>query len=343
MNGLKQLLRRAASAPAVSAALAPLMAGRATIFMLHRFHDSERGSEGHDRSRLREALAFLRRERYNLIELGELFHRLRTGGPGLRRAVAFTLDDGYADQVEVAGPVFAEFDCPATIFVTTGFLDGALWFWWDQIEYLFDRAVPGRFAIQLGDTRLSLSCEEPAGRAWARVQLTDACKRVPDAEKHAAIERLAAAAGVDLPTTPPKKYAAMSWDQLRAWESRGLTFGPHTVTHPILAQAGDEQSEREIAQSWHRLQAEARRPVPVFCYPNGQPGDFGPREYSILRGLGLDGAVVGSPGFAERRRFGASADARFQVPRYSCPDDLPTLVQCVNGIERLKHLVGRDA
>ena len=58
-------------------------------------------------------------------------------GPPLNRAVAFTIDDGYVEQATVAAPVFAEFDCPVTTFVTSGFLDRALWFWWDQIEYVF--------------------------------------------------------------------------------------------------------------------------------------------------------------------------------------------------------------
>ncbi len=29
----------------------------------------------------------------------------------------------------------------------------------------------------------------------------------------------------------------MSWDQARLCEERGMTFGPHTVTHPILSRA----------------------------------------------------------------------------------------------------------
>lgn len=37
--------------------------------------------------------------------------------------------------------MFAEFDCPFTTFLTTGFLDRTLWFWWDRIEYVFCHAV----------------------------------------------------------------------------------------------------------------------------------------------------------------------------------------------------------
>ena len=39
----------------------------------------------------------------------------------VRRAVAFTIDDGYFDQGHIAGPIFAEFDCPATIFTVRRF------------------------------------------------------------------------------------------------------------------------------------------------------------------------------------------------------------------------------
>ena len=52
------------------------------------------------------------------------------------RAIAFTVDDGYQDVAQVAAEIFLEYDCPLSIFLTTGFIDGHLWHWWDQIEFI---------------------------------------------------------------------------------------------------------------------------------------------------------------------------------------------------------------
>jgi peptidoglycan/xylan/chitin deacetylase (PgdA/CDA1 family) len=169
------------------------------------------------------------------------------------------------------------------------------------------------------------------------------CKGVSDAEKHEAIDRLAEAAGVELPSQAPPRYAAMTWSELRSWEQRGMTFGPHTVTHPILSKATDEQSRRELAGSWERLQVMATRPAPVFCYPNGQPGDYGAREYATLRDLGLRGAVVGTPGYASTARFHGRTEAPYQVRRFNYPEDSLVVAQYVSGAERLREWAGGQA
>ena len=50
------------------------------------------------------------------------------------RAVALTFDDGYASAVETAWPILRERKLPATLFVVTGYLDGAKRFPWDTAD-----------------------------------------------------------------------------------------------------------------------------------------------------------------------------------------------------------------
>lgn len=333
------MLLAALTWPALTPLFAPLMRGRATIFVLHRFLDSELGTPGHDPRALRALLALLRRERYPLVGLEQLFGWLAAGDRRMSRAVAFTLDDGYADQAKIAGPVFAEFDCPATVFVTTGFLDGRLWLWWDRIEYLLRRTARPTLELELAGTVLRYRRDEVVGYGRAQTDFTERCKRVPEHEKEAAILRLQTAAEVDLPDCPPPTYAPISWADVPAWEQRGLTFGPHTVTHPVLARTSNEQSRREITESWARLKHEARAPVPIFSYPSGQPGEYGPRELATLRQLGLVGAITTTPAYVDTRAFKRERDAPFEVPRFSYPHDPRAVVQYVSGLERLKEIV----
>ncbi|HSN99588.1 MAG TPA: polysaccharide deacetylase family protein [Candidatus Nanopelagicales bacterium] len=343
MSDIKGALLGLLTLPGMTRSLSFLMRDRAAIFMLHRFSDPERGIRGEDEPEaLRQALAFLRRERFQLLSLEEVFRRLGGEGPPLERAVAFTLDDGTIDQALVAAPIFAEFDCPATTFVVTGYLDGKLWLWWDKIEHVFEATDRRALRVTLGGEEIGYQWEDAAGRARAITDFTERCKRVADGEKHAAIERLAAEAGVELPALPPLRYAPMSWDDLRACEARGMSFGPHTVTHPILARTEDAQSEQEIQGSWERLSAEARRPVPIFCPPNGLVHDYGAREMVTLERLGLRGAVLASPPrYADAASFRSSPEARFRVPRVDFTDDLAYLARTVSGARRLREIVPR--
>ena len=336
---MRRLLLGALTTRLVSRVWAPFMRGRGTIFMLHRFTDRDLGTTGHDPAVLRAALGRLRREGYDLIELTELFRRLGEGAPNLDRAVAFTIDDGYLDQATVAGEIFADFDCPVTTCVTTGFLDRELWFWWDQIEYVFRHTARSAIEVELNALTLGYSRDPVMGYEQAQLDFTDRCKLVPESEKLASIRRLASAADVDLPLEPPLCYAPMSWDDVRALEPRGMSFGPHTLTHPILAHTRAEQSRREIEQSWRRLQSEAARPVPIFCYPNGQPSDYGDREISVLRTLGFAGAVVGTNGYAESQTVAADPRGLFRVKRFGYPNDARGLTQCASGLERVNQLV----
>lgn len=179
----------------------------------------------------------------------------------------------------------------------------------------------------------------PRHRPRSVADYVQRCKVIDNEEKLRAIGILADHAGITLTDNPPPRYAPMSWDDARACERRGMTFGPHTVTHPILSQVSKEEATWEITESWRRLSAEVCQPVPVFCYPNGQPSDFGKREIEIQREVGLVGAVVGAPGFADPVSFRQGPDAPYELKRLPFPDRLSDLVQYARGIQRCKQLV----
>jgi peptidoglycan/xylan/chitin deacetylase (PgdA/CDA1 family) len=340
---ISQLAKRLGVAIGTALVIPPLtrslLRNHGLIFMLHRFHLPDLGVDGHDPAALRTSLAYLRRRRYELVSLEELLRRLSSGPSRARGAIAFTIDDGYFDQAAIAGPAFAEFDCPVTTFVTTGFLDRMLWFWWDRIAYVFNHTRARAVRAPLGEQTLEYRWNSPRECKQAVFDFTHRCKEVPDQVKNRAILDLATEAGVALPSAAPPEFAPMTWDDLRACERRGMSFGPHTVTHPVLARTPDRQSEAEIMESWERLKAEAAAPVGVFCYPNGQPRDFGEREYATLARVGIIGSVVGTPGYAHRGAFVNGGSGRFQIPRYHWPDELTLVRRYATGFERMRQVV----
>ena len=338
---LKRTLLAPLLVPGVAGALSAVTGARATIFMLHRFAVPALGVEGHDPRALRHDLAHLRRRGRELVSLEEMFRRLEVGEP-LRGAVAFTIDDGYFDHARVAAPVFAELGCPVTIFVTTGFVDGLCWFWWDKLTVVFETTAKSIVRLRLAGEELVYTLDSAAARRRANADLNLRLTNVSEAERRCCVDDLARLAGVELPVVPPPRFAPMSWDEARALEGAGVSFGPHTVTHPILSSAPDAQATLEITESWRRLAAEVAHPVPVFCYPNGRSSDFGSRETEVLRRLGLCGAVTGEPAPVDPSAFRRSAAARFAVPRYGFRDDLPFLLQSVCGLEALKARLRRS-
>ena len=338
MPRLNSLLLKFFALPGVTRPLGTLTRGRATVFAMHRFRDGEYRGPGCEPAEVRHVLAFLRREKFDLVSVDALFARLRGEGRPLYRTVAFTIDDGYREQATVAAPIFAEFDCPVTTFVVTGFVDRKLWFWWDQIAYVFDRTRQRKIELKLGEMVLGYEWTNASERSRARIHFRERCKSVPDVEKHAAITLLTEAADVDLPDVAPPAYAPMSWDELRSCEALGMSFGAHTVTHPILSRTTDDRSAEEIVGSVRRLRAEAASLVPVFCYPNGRPEDFGKREFATLRQVGIVGALGGEPGYATANAF-LEPDGAYAVPRIGYPRALPRVLYYVTGAERGRQLL----
>jgi peptidoglycan/xylan/chitin deacetylase (PgdA/CDA1 family) len=309
--------------------------------MLHRFEDRDRNVAGLNPQALRKALSYLRKNNFKFISLAELFTKLAAGVTPFRGDVAFTLDDGYFDQAEIAGPVFAEFDCPATTFATTAFVDGDLWMWWDKVEYIFHQTKRKSLNFTFGHETLAYQWIDKTQLNRVQAEFVQRCKLFVDADRLNLIERFADFAEVALPPTPPPAYAPLTWDIARKWEARGMSFGPHTVTHPILSLIEDEQAEWEINESWKRLKTEVMNPVPVFCYPNGQSADFGFRETGLLKKAGLVGAVVGEPGYVDVASYQKGTDGPYRICRMSFPESLSDVIQYVSGIERTKQLIRR--
>jgi peptidoglycan/xylan/chitin deacetylase (PgdA/CDA1 family) len=66
----------------------------------------------------------------------------------------------------------------------------------------------------------------------------------------------------------------LDWDGVRALADGGIEIGSHAVTHAILSRMEARQAEEEIRTSRRKLEAEIRRPVVGFAFPNGHRGDF---------------------------------------------------------------------
>jgi peptidoglycan/xylan/chitin deacetylase (PgdA/CDA1 family) len=340
-RGLKQLVATALSSAPVTALAQPLARGVASIFMMHRFRDPERGNAGHDRETLRSCLAYLRRYRYDLVGLAELVKRLKARDTRPSKTVAFTIDDGYADYASVGAPVFEEFDCPATVFIVSGVTDARGWYWWDRLRVALEVAQRRALTLDLAGRPLVLEWTDAASAARAARAIVDRMKLVPDAERRRILDSIPALVDADVPSAPPPRYASMSWDEIRGCGKGVTTFGGHTMSHPILARTDDATARAEIETSWRRLQQETSAAIPVFCYPNGGPSDISARETQILRDVGISAAVTSQPGYATPAAFSESHDSPYLIPRFPYGETMTDLVQVVSGVERAKRVVRR--
>lgn len=334
----KRALQKFLSTPWLTPVWSAIVADRITIFTLHRFSVPDVGVQGHEPALIRTTLERLRRERYSLISVEEAVACLRDGAGIPRRAVVFTVDDGYFDFGEVAAELFLAFDCPVTVFLTTGFMDGTIWHWWDQIAYVCQTTKARLVEIPLDGAPLRLELDTASARLTAAQHAVLLCTQVSEAAKSSFISGLATAGEVEIPMRPPAKYRPIGWVEARKLEIRGITFGPHTVTHPVLIRTSDEDVVWQLRESWRSVRSQLKRPVPVLAYPNG---DFGPRETAALGELRLAGALTTNPAYASATNSVDGAGRLYQIPRFPFPERLEQACLTASGFARIASGVRR--
>jgi len=271
-------------------------------------------------------------KRYRPFSLSGLIQYSECYGQMPEHAVVITVDDGYRDFYEYAYPILHKYDVPATLFATTGFVDGRLWLWPDKVSWLLknarqvtDNAVFGTVMLQAGQ-----SCEHLSEEYWQL--LISHGLSMPDHEKHAFIDDLASVLGLELPGTIPDEFAPVSWEQLRELEEGGIEIGGHTVTHPTLGQVTEAQAREEIFGCREELVEQLGNKPRTFCYPNGQPSDFQDFLLPLVEQAGFLGAVTAFPD-------GNGTKERFAMRRHVGGDDMFQFNKAISGVEYLGHRI----
>jgi peptidoglycan/xylan/chitin deacetylase (PgdA/CDA1 family) len=235
------------------------------------------------------------------------------GGP----AVCFTVDDGYRDFMDVGLPIFEAFDCPVTCFIVPDVIDGKTWFWWDRLDFMLRRLPSDKLTLTVQGERFEVR-RSTNEYSWQRPAVS-MLKGRSEAFRIDFLEELEARANVAMPADVPEEYRVMTWDAIRECETRGVRFGAHSLSHPVLSQVSSASAEQEILGSVQRLKAELRNPSSVFCYPYGLANDFGSREVEILRGAGVSHAVSAMPGLVRpfMEKGAKLGEFPWRIPRFA--------------------------
>lgn len=261
--------------------------GRVVILTYHRVVSDHMVQDEHIqpgmyvRGQSFEAHITYLRKRFSIISLDELLSLWQTNRLKSHQSYCvITFDDGWKDNYQFAFPVLMKYRIPATIFLATDFIGTSRWFWPDQMMLLLEKgrqhttdaadrkAVSAILAETIGVT---LSAEEGIFRRVESGDLIDPdviiefFKGVEVDRIHRIIDRLSRALHMDLST----QRVLLNWDEVREMAGKGVTFGSHSGSHRIMTQIPLSEVKTELIDSRKTLLQQGIKPVPVFCYPNG--------------------------------------------------------------------------
>jgi peptidoglycan/xylan/chitin deacetylase (PgdA/CDA1 family) len=327
MRGMSSLRRRIRS-------ITNLFVPRAIILLYHRVGELQPDPQllCVSRNHFAEHLDIIRRlaQPTKLGSLDEVLQRRNR-----RPAVVVTFDDGYADNLHNAKPLLERYDVPATVFVTSGYVNAREEFWWDALDKIFLQSanLPRKLDLEINgrplhwDLRPSPDDEAThrERRSWNVLRKDNPSTRhdiyrtlqnvflAPGNSNRELLTTLTRWSGID--QTARSTHMSLTEPEVVRLADGGLVeIGAHTVNHPVLSQLPESEQATEISESKAHLEEILGAPVTSFAYPYGGRSHYTDKTVAAVRTAGFKRACSNFSGLV---RTGSDP---WQLPRFLVRD-----------------------
>lgn len=269
----------------------PWLSGMGLILMFHRVVASRSlvyspnlaiCSDSLDR-----ILGYVRHRGWEIISLNQVHDRLANGSHR-KPFVCFTFDDGYADNLTIALPIFRRHQAPLCVNVTVGYVNRTTPCWWDALGEMLLQRNEIEFRGSGQTERIKLGTWEEKVAAYHRLGMI-LHQDVP--EGRFPLGSTWALNGVDPQSLSDRFFP--TWEELQKFAQDPLVqIGAHTLTHPSLKQLRENEAGDEIEQSRRILKEKLGVEIEHFAYPFGSPDACGQREFRLVKELKFKTAVT---------------------------------------------------
>jgi len=292
---------------------------KAIILRYHRISDPviEKSQEdcrtnyeiGVDKNNFEAQIKYIK-EKMHPLPLGELVESLRNKVRIPNNAVAVTFDDGYQDNYENAYPILKKYGVPATFFLAPVFIETGEVFWWDRVYEAIRKTkvkdiplkqILGEFQCGYVDEhRTILTTEKAEEKRTISQKIVDLMKEIDQKKINDCVEHLESALGVN-GDDRPKNNLMLTWAQIKEMRKNNMSFGSHTMSHPILTNVPLQSAKIEIEESKRVLEEQLGERIDGFAYPEGKSHTFNNEIKYLLKELGMKYACSTEPGFIDSR------------------------------------------
>ena len=245
---------------------------------------------------LRPQLLYLHRH-YRIMHLEDALREFYTSSsiPDRRIPLVLKFDDGYLDNYTYGWRLAQMLQIPFTIFLIPGYSESGNCFWWLAGTYLVEHTVVDKVTVEGRTYWLT----DPAQRRDLVKTIDMHLRYAPSvAEREAFLADMQHALEVSLPcrATHGDRDTALplTWSEVREMEESGwVSFGAHTMHHPVLGYLIDaEEVRREVEVSRHVLEEQLGHSVRLFAYPIGKSEHIGKAGLRLVQSAGYDWAVT---------------------------------------------------
>lgn len=224
----------------------------------------------------------LLKKKFNLVSIEEI---LKINNK-YKKNLAITFDDGYKDNLTHAVPILEKYEVPATIYITTRFLENKLDMWWYEIEKIIwqkDKLdfnfLNKKYYFEIKEENNKKKCYKKLSLLFKSLNYFDQNKLLEQITKTK--ERIQF-----------KDKILNKSDLIQLNQRKNITIGSHTHTHANLAILSDNDCKKELLNSKKILENILNKEIVHFAFPYGSKKDAGLRESNLVKEAGYQTAVT---------------------------------------------------
>src|SRR5579885_2310464 len=248
---------------------------------------------------LQQHFLYLRRH-YRILHLEaaleELFSPCKKAERRDRRTLlAITFDDGYYDNYSHAFSIACELEVPITIFLVPGYIESGDHFWWLEGQRMVKYSQAQEVMVEGKMYHLDRKDEQQALMRLIEARLLNTSSV---AQREELLSSLREMLSVSETINEDERLALpLTWEEVREMGKSGwITFGAHTMHHPVLSRLTDPGELRyEVTECREVLERRLGLTIRSFAYPLGKWEQIGDAE-QVVRQAGYKWAVTTLPG-----------------------------------------------
>lgn len=235
-----------------------------------------------------------------------------------KNPIIVTFDDGFEDNYDVAFPILKKLGVPATLFVTTSFVDEKYTIWYERLAHFLlgcdlDVEIPEL------DIRFSGTVDKCQRRSYYS-EIVEKLKVVSNAKRLKILSDLYKKYGEDYLSSGEdviKLSRSVSWDQLKEMSESIFDIGSHTITHPVLTMLTDKDLISELVGSKKILESNLGIKIDTLAYPVGMSFAYDQRVKVATKNAGYRLGLSYIEGENHLQKLDEFALRRIHVDRYA--------------------------
>ena len=269
--------------------------GLGHIFMLHRIIPKQE-KEQYEFNKtlaitpegLENFILKFKEQGFSFISMNEYPERIKSKSN--KKFIAFTIDDGYKDNLIHGLPIFEKHNVPFTIYVSNCFPNNQAIYWW----YFLEDFVKRNKAIDLRGIGIDY-CESIINPSTTYKKVRELIRKSDYTTHKKFAKDVCQINNQELLHLNEKLN--LTWDEVKRLSKNTLVeIGGHSMHHVSLNHLSEKQSGRQILDSKKELERQIGKPVNHFAFPYGSLDDASAKEYKLLTKFGFKSAVYNHPG-----------------------------------------------